>query len=190
MAPRRTDHQLDIDRDQRDGRRGRADRGYTLIEQLIGIALMGTIVMAIMGGMWAVVRVSVMNDERAKVQAIIGGAGDRLTNYAHVKCPEQDTLNTYLNEVRAAADTVGWPHSTVEITDYRYFHPDTGTWEDTYSWQSSDCTTNPVFLTREKTIQKITITVTAPNGGYSQSIDIVKADIRPEEVRDVTAPNP
>jgi hypothetical protein len=45
-----------------------------------------------------------------------------------------------------------------------------------------------VFLTQERTMQKMTIVVTAPGGGYSQSIDIVKVDIRPEEVRDVSAP--
>ncbi len=169
--------------------RSRRDDGYTLVEMLIAIVLMGTIVLSIMGGMWAVVRASRMNDERAKVQAILGAAGDALTNGEHLKCPEpkDDQTNTYLGLVQKAATNVGWDESAVQISAYRFYNPSTGNWDANNSIQGDQC--NPrVFLTQDRTMQKMTIVATAPGGGYSQSIDIVKVDIRPEEVRDVSTP--
>jgi prepilin-type N-terminal cleavage/methylation domain-containing protein len=69
-------------------RNQRDDHGYTLIEMLVAICLMGTIVLSIMGGMWAVVRASRQNDDRAKVQAVLGAAGDGISNYRYIACPE------------------------------------------------------------------------------------------------------
>jgi prepilin-type N-terminal cleavage/methylation domain-containing protein len=169
----------------------RRDRGYTLTELLIAMALMGTVILAILGGMFAVVRASRVSDERAKVQAILGSAGDSLVNYVHVKCPEpeDDQMNTYLGLVQRAADTVGWPPSTVDITAYRFFDPAAGTWDENNSVQGTEC--NPgVFLTPAKTMQKLTITVTSPSGDTRQSIDIVKVDIRADEIRDASPVDP
>jgi len=165
------------------------DEGYTLIEMLIAIILMGTVVLSIMGGMWAVVRASAQSDERAKVQAILGSAGDALTNYGHINCPEpdDDQLNTYLGLVQKGATTVGWSLGVVQITDYQFYNPATGTWDQNNSVQGTQCDPG-AGLTPEKTMQKMTITVTSPTGQYVQSVDIVKVDIRPKEIRDETAP--
>ena len=160
------------------------DSGYTLIEMLVAIVLMGTIVLAIMGGMWAVVRASVQNDERAKVGAVLGAAGDGISNYRYIACPEVD--GGYEEFGQKAAASVGWPLSSVAIIDYQYWNPETGDWEGSNSIQGVDCNPN-VTLTTSKTLQKLTIQATSPSGGYSATIDIVKSDIRPKEIKDVTA---
>jgi prepilin-type N-terminal cleavage/methylation domain-containing protein len=160
------------------------DSGYTLIEMLIAIMLMGTIVLSIMGGMWAVVRASAQNDQRAKVGAVLGAAGDGISNYRYIACPEVD--EGYEEFGQKAAASVGWPLSTVAIIDYQYWNPDTGTWDDNNSIQGTDCNPN-VGLTTSKTLQKLTIQATSPGGGYTATIDIVKSDIRPKEVKDASA---
>ena len=160
------------------------DRGYTLVEMLVAIVLMGSIVLAIMGGMWAVVRASAQNDQRAKVGAVLGAAGDGISNYRYIACPEVD--EGYEEFAQKAASSVGWPLDSVAIVDYQYWNPDTRTWDDNNSIQGADC--NPsVGLTTSKTLQKLTIVATAPGGGYSATIDIVKSEIRPKEVKDVSA---
>lgn len=159
------------------------DRGYTLIEMLIAIVLMGSIVLAIMGGMWAVVRASAQNDERAKVAAVLGAAGDGISNYRYIACPEVN--EGYEEFAQKAAASVGWPLSSVSIVDYQYWNPDTESWDDNNSIQGSDCNPN-VGLTTSKTLQKLTIQATSPGGNYTATIDIVKSDIRPKEIKDVS----
>ena len=90
------------------GRRRRAsgDRGYTLVEIVVSIALMGTIVLSIMGGMWAVVRVSRQNDDRAKVQAVLGSAADRIGNYQYVPCPEVANSYQVIGEAAAVPELI------------------------------------------------------------------------------------
>jgi prepilin-type N-terminal cleavage/methylation domain-containing protein len=165
-------------------RNRREDHGYTLIEMLVAISLMGTIVLSIMGGMWAVVRASRQNDDRAKVQAVLGAAGDGISNYRYIACPEVD--EGYEQFGQKAAASVGWPLSTVEIIEYQYWNPETEAWADNNSIQGSDCNEN-VGLTTSKTLQKLTIRATSPGGNYSSTIDIVKSDIRPKEIKDVSA---
>jgi prepilin-type N-terminal cleavage/methylation domain-containing protein len=161
------------------------DRGYTLIEMLVAIVLMGSIVLAIVGGMWAVVRASSMNDDRAKVQAILGAAGDSVVNYKHWNCPEVN--GAYVEYVQKAAAAVSWPADSVAITEYEYWNPETRDWDPTNTIQGSGCNEG-AGLTINKTMQRLTITATSPGSGYSNSIQIVKADIRPKEIRDATAP--
>jgi prepilin-type N-terminal cleavage/methylation domain-containing protein len=171
-------------------RNQREDHGYTLIEMLVAIVLMGSIVLSIMGGMWAVVRASRQNDSRAKVQAVLGAAGDSIINYKHWNCPE--TNQAYVQWAQKAASSVGWESSTVAITQYRYWDPSApgvDKWKPTNSLSPTECN-SLAALTPIKTLQKLTITVTSPDGQYTNSLDIVKADIRPEEIRDVTPPTP
>lgn len=163
------------------------DAGYTLVEMLVAICLMGTIVLAIMGGMWAVVRASSQNDSRAKTQAVLGAAADAVVNVQPINCPDVYP-DVYNNEAKRGAATVGWPDTTIQITQYKFWNPDgAGSWADSNTIQGGGCN-QTVGLTLNRTMQKMTITVTAPNSGYTASIDVVKVDIRPEEVRDVTAP--
>ncbi len=178
MNQRRVEAQADHVRSEQ------RDDGYTLVEMLVAIVLMGSIVLSIMGGMWAVVRASRQNDERAKVGAVLGSAGDGISNYRYIACPEID--QGYEEFGQKAAASVGWPLSSVAIIDYQYWNPDTESWDDNNSIQGADCN-ELIGLTTSKTLQKLTIRATSPSGGYSSTIDIVKADIRPKEIKDESA---
>ena len=171
----------------------RRDGGWTMTEIVVAIALMGSIILAIIGGMFAVVRASAANDEAAKVQAVLGSAADRIANYKYLECPEDADAYSDYNAVsyarvgKAAVESVGWNESTVQITNYEFWDPGTNSWQATNNLQGSDCNAS-VGLTTSKTMQKITVVVTAPSGNSSSSLDIIKSDIRPKEVRDVSAP--
>jgi prepilin-type N-terminal cleavage/methylation domain-containing protein len=162
------------------------DGGYTLVEMLIAILLMGSIVLSIMGGMWAVVRASRMNDERSKVSAVLGAAGDGISNYRYIPCPEID--GGYEEFGQKAAASVGWPLSSVAITDYQYWDPDSRSWSDTNNLAGTGECNPGVGMTTSKTLQKLTIRATSPSGSYAATMDIVKSNISPKEVRDVSAP--
>ncbi len=169
------------DRAQRDG-------GYTLTEMLVATVLMGTVILAIVGGMWAVVRASRQNDERAKTQAVLGAAADYLVAYLPVRCPQNLVPNPYLAQAQQAADAVGWEGSAVSITEIKYWNPELNIGKG--DWQAVnplDC--NPAIgYTPNRTMQLVTVQITSPTGQYTSKVDVVKADVRAEEVKDVSAP--
>jgi type II secretory pathway component PulJ len=156
------------------------DDGYTLTEMLVATVLMGTVVLAIVGGMWAVVRASQQNDERAKVQAVLGAAADSVVSYLHVYCPQRN--NVYLGYAQDGAEAVGWDESSVQIIRYQYWNPDIKDWQDTNTIQEGETTcSDTVGYTVDRTLQKLTIQVTSPTGQYKSSMEIVKSDVRAEE---------
>ena len=166
------------------GERIETDGGYTLVEMLIAIMLMGSIVLAIMGGMWAVVRASSQNDERAKVGAVLGAASDAISNYRYEACPEVNRV--YEQFAERAAQSVGWSETNVAIVRYQYWNPSTETWDDNNTIQGDDC--NPLIgLTTSKTPQKLTIRAISPSGNYSGTLEIVQTDIRRKEIKEATA---
>ena len=163
------------------------DRGYSFTEVLVAVVLTGTIVLAIVGAMFAVVRVSKQNDDATKVQAVLGRAADELNGIDYQACPEESAVPEYENVSDRAAASVDWDPSTVTITDYRYWNPDTETWDETNSIQGTEC--NPaVGYTSSKNLQKLTVEVTSPNGNVVRSIDVVKSNLLLEDGTDVSAP--
>jgi prepilin-type N-terminal cleavage/methylation domain-containing protein len=166
----------------------RRDSGYTLTEMLVATVLMGTVILAIVGGMWAVVRASRQNDERAKTQAVLGAATDYLVGYLPVRCPQTMDPNPYLGQAQQAAAGVGWDGDTVSITEIKYWNPELNGGEG--DWQPvNDLDCNPAIgYTPNRTMQLVTVQVTSPSGQYTSKVDVVKADVRAEEVKDVSAP--
>jgi prepilin-type N-terminal cleavage/methylation domain-containing protein len=166
----------------------RRDSGYTLTEMLVATVLMGTIILAIVGGMWAVVRASRQNDERAKTQAVLGAATDYLVAYLPVRCPQTMDPNPYLAQAQQAAAAVGWSGSTVSITGIKYWNPRLN--DNEGDWQPvNDLDCNPAIgYTPNLTMQLVTVQVKSPSGQYVSKVDVVKADVRAEEVKDVSAP--
>ncbi len=163
------------------------DSGYTLTEMLVATVLMGTVILAIVGGMWAVVRASRQNDERAKTQAVLGAAADYLVAYLPVRCPQSFTPNPYLSQAQQAAEAVGWDETTVSITEMKYWDPEANGYEG--DWDSVDALCNPsIGYTPDRGMQLVTVQVMSPSGQYSSKVDVVKSNIQAEEVKDVSAP--
>lgn len=160
------------------------DEGFTLVEVLVTILLMSTAVLSIAGAMWTAIRASTLNDEQAKVEAVLGSAADRLANYAYLPCPEGTANGGYLPIAQAAAGAVNWPSSTVTIDDIRFWNPTSpsnGSWTATNNLASTECS-ETVGLTTSKTLQLITIRVTSPDGDYSRTLEVVKSNVRAKPI--------
>jgi prepilin-type N-terminal cleavage/methylation domain-containing protein len=166
-------HELDASRS--------GDGGFSLIEMIVAVSLMGIAAVSILGGLWSATRVSRIGNDKAKVEAVLSSATDRLTGWAYLPCPAADANGGYLPVVQAASATVGWPSSTVAILDITYWSPTgdaTGSWSATNGLAGADC--NPaVGLTNARTLQKVTIRVTSPDGRTSRQLEVVKNDVFP-----------
>ena len=161
------------------------DRGNTFVEILVSIALMGTIVVTLLLAMQTTIRLSKISNDQAKVESVIGSAADRVANFAYKPCPGFNGDDRYLSIAQAAAPAVGWTGSTVTIDEVRFWQPDTKTWELTNGLDGSLCNAS-ISLTDSRTLQKVRIRVTSPDGSHSRSTDVVKANFRPDVIKDQT----
>lgn len=163
----------------------RVDPGSTLIELVIAIALMGMVVTGVLGAMATSVTMSRMSDDQAKVEAVLGNAADRLTGYAYIPCPSggSDGFGGYLPIVQAAAAAVGWDDSTVAISDIRFWSPGvsvaSGSWVASNGLSGGECN-EAASLTTSRTLQKVTITVSSPEG-LVRSLEVVKSNVFPRQ---------
>ena len=154
------------------------DRGSSLIEVVIAVSLMGLVVPGILGAMWSAIRLSSFSDDQAKVEAVLGGAADRLANYAYIPCPTSTGSGGYLPIIQAATGPVQWPSGAVALTKIEFWNPisaSTGTWQNINLLSSSECNES-ASLTTSRTLQRISFTVTAPSG-VSASLEVVKSNV-------------
>ncbi len=153
---------------ERGGRLRRADRGVSLVEVIVSIALTGGVVVSIMGALFTVVRATSQNDDAVKLQAVIGGATDQLLAVEWEGCP--DGSANYSNAAQSAAGRVGWDATTVAVIDVDYWSAAADSWVETCSGAAAPGSVDA--------LQRITINVQSPDGELSKSFDVVKSDTR------------
>jgi type II secretory pathway pseudopilin PulG len=154
------------------------DEGFSLVETIVSVSLLGLAATSILGGLSTSIRVSRMGNDKAKVEAVLSSAADRLAGWSYLACPLQDVNGGYLPVVQAASSTVNWPASTVQISSIAYWEPaspSAGTWQTT---NGVSCN-NAAGLTTSRTLQRVTIRVTAPDGRNARTLEVVKNNVFP-----------
>lgn len=157
------------------------DAGFSLIELIVAISLMGIATTSVLGGLWTATSASNITNDKAKVEAVLSSAADRLTGWAYLPCPGDDLSGGYLPIVRAASGSVGWPSSTVTILGIAYWSPTSdaaGSWVAQNGLGGTECN-QAVGLSTSRTLQKITLRVTAPDGRTVRDLEVVKNDVYP-----------
>jgi prepilin-type N-terminal cleavage/methylation domain-containing protein len=148
---------------------GRAtfDDGFSLIEVLLSVVIMGLVFVAILGSMGTSIVASDVHRQQADVGAVAVSAAERIASHdlVYVACATP-TTSSYLAEARAAAPT-GWPVSTIAIADVKY---ETFT-AVTASFRSGllNC-----LDSRGIKVQEVTVKVTSPDGRASTTLAVVK----------------
>lgn len=171
----------------------RRDAGFTLVEVLISVVLTGTIVLAIVGGMFAVVRTSQQNAIATKMQAVVLGAADEIAFADYCSHPEAVGSDPYETVARNAASTVGWDGATtVTVIDYDYWNPAgpadpaVGSWANASQIPGSDCVLPDSLAGDARHLQRITVRITPPTGSSSSVIQVIKSNIKQTETVSVT----
>jgi prepilin-type N-terminal cleavage/methylation domain-containing protein len=164
----------------------RGDAGFTLVEVLVSMVLMAMVVAAILPAMWTTIRISRFSDSEAKVEAVLGGAVDRVTNFGWIPCPETDSTGGYSAKAKAAASMFDWPATTVVVTGIKFWDVTTKKFGTTNPAQASGCARSSTALTKERTLQQVTIKVTSPDLSQTNQITLVVGDIRTDEELDAT----
>ena len=165
------------------------DRGFSLTETTLAIALMGTVILVIMTGLIGVIKVSSTSNDAARVEAMLTSAADRLAGWAYLSCPEANAEG-YEAVVQAAAADVDWTHAdALEIVEYRYWDPTLNTpagsdavaanggWVESNALSGTDACGEDVNFTTSRTLQRITIQATSPDGKIVRNLEVVKSNV-------------
>ncbi len=142
------------------------DRGFTLVEIVVSIVLMGVMVVPILSAAASGVRATARSRSAAQVATVIVNAADRV-NRAPLQC-------SYVEFVQAAVVSQKWPASAASIVEEHYQPADDLTEEG--DWLPGGCETN-VVDPPELAVQRVTITITSPDGHVSRNIQVVKSDV-------------
>lgn len=157
-------------RDRADGTA--ADRGFTLVEVVLTISLIGIIIVPILDATYTSIRASTTSRESAEVETVLQNAADRVN-----RAP---TLCGYQIYVEAAALAKGWQAGQATAV-YQYYQPgatalasDPGTWSTPGPTANEAC---PGGARTPRLIQLVTITVSSDSGSINRSIQVVKSDV-------------
>jgi type II secretory pathway pseudopilin PulG len=165
-------------------RRGDSDGGYSFPEILVALVLMGTVMAAVMAGMFTAIKASSISDDASDLDAVLGAAADSLNDALFVACPEETTPNAYEQFADVGADALGWDPSTVRVVDVLYWDPTTAPgdqrWLDSNGIGGAQCDST-VWLSSAKTMQKVVVEATTPSGSETRRLEVVMTDIRPKE---------
>jgi prepilin-type N-terminal cleavage/methylation domain-containing protein len=149
-------------------RRKAADRGFSLIEVVMTISLIGIVILPLIEATFASVKASSTAREAAEIETVLQNAADRV-NRALVGCD-------YTVYVQAASIANGWSGSQASAT-YQHYVPGTSllaSANPTNAWVTGACV--GTVPTRDL-LQLVTITVTSDSGHLSRSIQVVKSDV-------------
>lgn len=142
----------------------RRDGGYSLVEVLIALVLMGIAMVPILLAGVVSVKASAQSRSSAKVETVLANAADRV-NRATGTCD-------YSVYVQAAALAAGWDANKASAS-YEWYEPaDLPTQLGT--WNSGAC---PNGIHADGLVQKVTISVQSPDGKVSRSLTVVKSDV-------------
>lgn len=151
------------------------DAGFGLAEIVVSIALIGLAVVPLILGVATQVRVSSNTNTVADLETVLVNAADRV-NRAGESCD-------YDVYVEAAALEHGWETSQATAV-YQYYDPadpdpadlvnHPGSPIEAGTWITGAC---PGVQRPEGLVQKVTITVTSPDGKLTRSLVVVKSDV-------------
>ena len=141
------------------------DDGFSIVEVIMTIVLMGIVLLPLMDAAIAAVKSSSSARRVAELQTVLLNAADRV-NRAPVKC------TGYLIYVEAAAQTKGWPPEQATAT-YEWYQPG-ATAAIAGTWQPGACNGPTPTL---NLVQRVTITITSPEADVSRTMQVVKSDV-------------
>ena len=149
------------------------DPGFSLVEVVIAIALMGTVVLAILNASFTSVKASTAAREGAEIQTVLQNAADRV-NRADPGCD-------YSIFVKSAVLAKGWQATQASAT-YQYYQPGVdalasspGSWIPATPGPSSTDAC-PGGARPSRLIQLVTITITDLSG-HQRTMKVMKSDV-------------
>lgn len=145
----------------------RRDAGFSLVEMIVTVALIGIAIIPIMIAAYTLVKNSSYNRNATRVETVLSNAADRV-NRAGGSCG-------YTDYYQAAVQSAGWDVSQVSV-QYEWYEPGAnagvaGVWHA----DPDGCPDDTGYT--DELVQRITISLNSPDGFVHRSVQVVKSKI-------------
>lgn len=149
------------------------DGGFSLVEVLVSIVLIGTAGVAILGAVGASARGANVHRQQADAQAVVASGSDVLMGLRPVVCNQ--AVASYQDQVQRRAETLnlggGWTGSTITVTKVQEWDATNRAFKSATTGQpSSGCVTTSLELI---TPQLVTLNVLSPDGRATKTIQVM-----------------
>jgi Tfp pilus assembly protein PilE len=145
------------------------DRGFSFVEAVIVIVLLGTVTAPMLTATRSAVISSSGNRAAAKVETALVNATDRVLR-APKRC-------NYVQYVQAAVLTEGWRADQATATHAYYVPAATPASPGTWVQGPASHPACPTPSATDGLVQRVTITITSSDGKISRTLHVVKSDV-------------
>ena len=135
----------------------RSERGDTLVEVMMTVAILAVAFVGILAGLATAIRLSGIHRGQANADVVLTSAAESVKNQTYIACPV--VIVTSYNPTSGVTLPSGWSSSNVTITAVQK-------WNGT-AFQASCPGT-------DQGLELVTITATTPDGKSTESIDVLK----------------
>jgi type II secretory pathway pseudopilin PulG len=147
-------------------RRSARDHGYSLVEVVVTITLMGAAVIPLMIAALTLTTSSSDNRMRSKVETALRNAADHVN-----RANTQKNCKDYTEFARAPIDSLGWDLSQLKV-EHQWYEPNADATVKG-KWYPGIC---PPTGFEDNLVQLVTITIESPDGSISKTTQVVKSD--------------
>jgi type II secretory pathway pseudopilin PulG len=142
------------------------DGGFSFIEIVVTVVLMGVVLLPILAAVRTGVQTSVSSKMAAEVETALVNAVDRVYRADRSGAFACDVTSP----VAASIEAFGWDPATSVIVGHEYL--DNGVWVT-----DGTGTACPGGVFQAGLVQRVTITVISPDGAVSRTLEVVRGDV-------------
>ena len=146
----------------------RADRGSSLVEVVVAVALMGIVVVPILSAVVVSIRMSSLSRDAARVETALVNAADRVGR-APVSCD-------YTLYAQAAVQSQGWAARQATVQQSYYVPGPSVTRPGTWTTGPAATPACSGGAPADGVLQRIRIVITSPGGKVTRQIEVVKRE--------------
>jgi type II secretory pathway pseudopilin PulG len=148
---------------------GTRDRGFSIVEIVVSIALMGTVVVAILSAVGTSIKASSVSRSSAQVETAIVNAADRVN-----RAPQSCDYTIY---AQAAVQIEGWPKENASVTQEYYVPGADATIPGTWATGAPGFEGCDGVAPSQLLVQRVKVSIVSPDGKVRRSIEVVKSNV-------------
>ncbi len=154
------------------------DRGFSLVEMLVSVVLVGLTVTSVLTTMRITIRASAIDRDHAIAFAWLQSASDQIYQDSRVACTsgQAAAISAYTASAQSVPRPPSWDATpaSIDVVDVEYLgkvNPD-----DDFEWGAGFCFEGAGYVDSPLYTQRVTIEVTSPSGNIIETLEMVKSE--------------